>query len=144
MRLMGLDYGSKTVGVALTDELLMTAQPFETITRKSPNKLRQTLARIEEIVKEKEVSKIILGLPLSLDDSYGQRAKLTLEFKEKLQLRFPQMEIVMIDERFSTFASEEELDKMNVKKSEQKTYVDMLAACFILEEYMNKTNKSHN
>lgn len=147
MRLMGLDYGSKTIGVALSDELLMTVQPFETIWRDSETKLRKTLARIEEIVKEKDVQKIALGLPLLEDGSEGQRAKLTLEFKEKLVKRLPDIEVVLVDERYTTFASEEELEKMNVKKCEQKTYIDQLAACYILEEYMSKienTNKTKN
>ncbi len=147
MRLMGLDYGSKSVGVALSDELLMTAQPFETIWRDSETKLRKTLARIEEIVKEKNVEKIALGLPLMEDGSEGKRVKLTKDFKEKLENRLPNTEVVFVDERYTTLISEHELDEMNVKKSEQKTYIDQLAACYILEEYMNKikdTNKTKN
>lgn len=138
MRLMGLDYGSKTVGVALSDELLITVQPYETILRDSENKLRRTLARIEEIVKEKEVKTIALGLPLMIDGSVGERARLTLEFKEKLEKRLDGTEIVMVDERYTTDASSEELDFMGIPKEEQKTYVDQLAACLILEDYMNK------
>ena len=147
MRLMGLDYGSKTIGVALSDELLMTAQPFETIWRDSETKLRKTLARIEEIVKEKNVQTIALGLPLMEDGSEGERVKLTYQFKEKLENRLPGIEIVMVDERYTTAISKEELDIMNVKKSEQKTYIDQLAACYILEEYMSKlkdTDKTKN
>ena len=137
MRLMGLDYGSKTVGVALSDELLLTVQPFETICRDSEKKLRRTLARIEEIVKEKDVKKIALGLPLMPDGSVGERANLALEFKEKLSKRLQDIEIIMVDERYTTTSSAEELDEINVPKNEQKAYIDQLAACLILEEYMN-------
>ena len=84
MRIMGLDYGSKTVGVAISDPLLITAQGIEIIRRKDENKLRQTLARIEELIVEYEVSEIVLGLPKNMNDTIGDRAELSLEFKDKL------------------------------------------------------------
>ena len=85
MRIMGLDYGSKTVGVAISDPLLITAQGSEIIRRKEENKLRRTLARIEELIVEYEVSEIVLGLPKNMNDTIGDRAKLSLEFQEKLE-----------------------------------------------------------
>ena len=85
MRIMGLDYGSKTVGVAISDPLLITAQGIEIIRRKDENKLRQTLARIEELIVEYEVSEIVLGLPKNMNDTLGERAELSLEFKDKLE-----------------------------------------------------------
>lgn len=136
MRIMGLDYGAKTVGVALSDELLLTAQPTETIVRTSENKLRKTLARIEELVKENQVEKIVLGLPLMTDDSVGDRAKLCLEFAEKLKARCG-LEVIMVDERYTTTAAEEELEEMQIKRSEMKKYVDQLAACHILDDYLH-------
>lgn len=87
MRIMGLDFGSRTCGVALTDELLMTAQPKEIIRRERPSQLRKTLQRIEELIGENNVGMIVLGLPLNMDDSQGERATLTLEFQDKLQRR---------------------------------------------------------
>ena len=87
MRIMGLDYGSRTVGVAISDDLLMTAQPKETIVRTSENKLRKTYARIEELIKEYDVQKIIVGLPLMTDGSEGERAKLSRDFADTLNFQ---------------------------------------------------------
>ncbi|MCQ2529887.1 MAG: Holliday junction resolvase RuvX [Lachnospiraceae bacterium] len=139
MRIMGLDYGSKTVGVAMSDELLLTAQPTETIIRSGENKLRKTLARIEELIKENNVEKIVLGLPLMTDDSVGDRAQLCLDFAEKLKARTG-LEVIMVDERYTTTAAEEELEEMQIKRSEMKKYVDQLAACHILEDYLHNQN----
>ncbi len=141
MRIMGLDYGSKTVGVAMSDELLLTAQPTETIVRSGENKLRKTLARIEELIKENNVEKIVLGLPLMTDDSIGDRAQLCLDFAEKLKARTG-LEVVMVDERYTTTAAEEELEEMQIKRSEMKKYVDQLAACHILEDYLHSLNSN--
>ena len=87
MRIMGLDFGSRTVGVAISDSLLLTAQGVEIIRRKEENKLRQTLARIEELIVENEVEEIVLGLPKNMNDTEGVRVELTKEFKEKLEDR---------------------------------------------------------
>ncbi|MBP3199926.1 MAG: Holliday junction resolvase RuvX, partial [Butyrivibrio sp.] len=87
MRIMGLDYGSKTVGVAISDELLLTAQGKEIIRRKEENKLRRTLARIEELIQEYGVERIVLGLPLNMDQSPSERSELCLEFKDKIERR---------------------------------------------------------
>ena len=87
MRIMGLDFGSRTVGVAISDSLLLTAQGVEIIRRKEENKLRQTLARIEELIVENEVDEIVLGLPKNMNDTEGVRVELTKEFKEKLERR---------------------------------------------------------
>ena len=136
MRIMGLDYGSKTVGVALTDPLGITAQPLETITRESENKLRRTLARLEAIVSEYHVDSIVLGLPVNMDGSVGDRAVKSLEFKEKLEKRL-QIPVVMQDERLTTVEADAILDEMRVSRSERKQYIDKIAAAFILEDYMN-------
>ena len=136
MRIMGLDYGSKTVGVALTDDLLMTAQPVETITRDSEKKLRRTMARIEELVKEYEVGLIVVGLPLNMDDSIGERAEKSMEFAEMVGRRTG-LKVIMQDERLSTEAAKETLTEMGVRGRDLKTYVDKIAAAYILEEYLN-------
>ena len=132
---MGLDYGSKTVGVALSDPLGLTAQPFETITRDSENKLRRTLARLEVIVKEYQVGSIILGFPVHMDDSIGQRARKSLEFKTKLENRL-QIPVILQDERLTTAAADEVLRDMDVPVSERKQYIDKIAAALILSDYM--------
>ena len=136
MRIMGLDYGSKTVGVAISDDLLLTAQPIETITRESENKLRRTLARIEQLIAEYQVGLIVLGLPLNMDGSAGRRAELTLEFKDKLVKR-TNLEVVMQDERLSTITAKETLTEMGVKGRDLKTYVDKVAATYILQDYLD-------
>lgn len=142
MRIMGLDYGSRTVGVAVTDDLLLTAQPVETIKRDSENKLRRTLARIEEIIREKEVGEIVVGLPLNMDDTEGERALKTLAFAEKLKNRTG-LPVHMQDERLSTVAAEETLTEMGVKGRDMKQYVDKIAAAYILEDYLNGREKNN-
>lgn len=136
MKIMGLDYGAKTVGVAISDDLLLTAQPIETIKRDSENKLRKTLSRIETLVLENHVEKIVLGLPLLPDGEAGERAEKTQEFKTMLAKRTG-LEIILVDERFTTDASDAELEEMGVKKQDRKQFIDQLAACHILEEYLH-------
>ena len=133
---MGLDLGSKTVGVALSDPMMITAQPLETITRKEENKLRQTLARIEAIIEEYEVSKIVLGYPKNMNDSVGERALISEEFKDKLERRTG-LEVILWDERLTTVAADEVLAETGVKKADRKQYIDQVAATFILQEYID-------
>ena len=141
MRIMGLDYGSKTVGVALTDPLGLTAQPLETITRDSENKLRRTLARLEEIVKEYQVGSIILGFPVHMDESIGLRAQKSLEFKSKLEKRLG-LPVILQDERLTTVAADEILREMDVPASQRKQYIDKIAAACILEDYMTQQHEN--
>jgi len=136
VRIMGLDFGSRTCGVALTDELLLTAQPKEIIRRERPSQLRKTLQRIEELIGENNVGMIVLGLPLNMDDSQGERATLTLEFQDKLQRRTG-LPVVMSDERLTTVEADELMDEMGIRGADRKKYVDMLAAAVILRDYMN-------
>ena len=120
--------------------VLITAQPKETIVRTSENKLRKTYARIEELIKEYDVQKIIVGLPLMTDGSEGERAKLSRDFAERLKDRTG-LEVIMEDERYTTVISEEELEAMGVKRSQMKEVVDQLAACHILEDFLNNQMK---
>ena len=138
-RIMGLDYGSKTIGVAISDALGLTAQLLETIERSGENKLRRSLARIAEIVREKDIKKIVVGLPINMDGRSGERAALTLEFVEKLKLRVD-IPIVMQDERLTTVEADEILDESGVKKQDRKQFIDQIAAGIILKEYMEKEN----
>ncbi len=139
MRIMGLDFGSKTVGVAISDPLLLTAQGIETIERKEENKLRKTLARIEELIVAYEVEEIVLGLPLHMDDSVGVRAELSLEFKEKLERRTG-LPVVMWDERLTTVAAERVMIEAGIRREHRKEHVDRIAACFILQGYLDRRN----
>lgn len=136
MRIMGLDYGSKTVGVAISDELLLMAHPVETISRNSENKLRRTLARIETLVSEFHVETIVLGLPLLPEGEEGERAEKTREFKTMLEKRTG-LDVILVDERFTTDASNEELREMGVKPQDRKAVIDQLAAVHILDQYLN-------
>ncbi|MBQ8559247.1 MAG: Holliday junction resolvase RuvX [Tyzzerella sp.] len=136
MRIMGLDYGSKTVGVAISDPLCITAQGIETIQRKEENKLRKTLARIEELVKEYEVEKIVLGFPKNMNNTIGDRAEKSLELKEMLERRTG-LPVIMWDERLTTVEAERTLIESNVRRENRKKYVDKIAAVFILQGYLD-------
>jgi putative holliday junction resolvase len=135
-RIMGLDYGSKTVGVALSDPLLMMAHGVEIIRRNSENKLRQTYARIEELVKENDVNLIVLGLPKHMNDDIGDRALLSLEFKANLERRTG-LEVVMWDERMTTVSADRVMNELGIKGLDRKNYVDQIAAEFILQGYLD-------
>lgn len=136
MRVMGLDYGSKTVGVAISDPLGITAQGIETIERKEENKLRKTLARIEELVKEYEVEKIVLGFPKNMNNTIGERAEKSLEFQAMLERRIG-IPVIMWDERLTTVEAERTLMESNVRRENRKKYVDKIAAVFILQGYLD-------
>ncbi|MBQ9610463.1 MAG: Holliday junction resolvase RuvX [Lachnospiraceae bacterium] len=140
MRIIGLDYGSKTVGVAISDELLLTAQPLMTIERKSENKLRKTLAKIEELIEEYEVSFVVLGYPKNMDNTEGDRVEATNIFKEHIERRTG-LEVYLQDERMSTVESERILMEAGIRRENRKTYVDKMAAAVILQTYLD-TQKS--
>ena len=135
-RIMGLDFGSKTVGVAVSDGLGLTAQGVEIIRRTSENKLRQTLARIESLIGEYEVGKIVLGFPKNMNNTIGERAEKTLAFKEMLERRTG-LPIVMWDERLTTVAADRVLIEAGVRRENRKGYVDEIAAVFILQGYLD-------
>ncbi len=136
MRILGLDYGSVTVGVAVSDTLLLTAQPVEVIKRKSETKLRQTLARIEEIIEAYGVDKIVLGYPKNMNNTLGERVERTEEFKEKLEKRTG-LEVVLWDERLTTVSAAGVLKEGHVRRENRKRYVDKIAAAFILQSYLD-------
>ena len=140
MRVLGLDYGSKTVGVAVTDPLGLTAQPLETIVRKEENKLRRTLARLEALCREYEAERIVLGLPLNMNDTEGERAQKTRAFGEKLKLRTG-LPVVYEDERLTTAEAEEILREAKVPAGERKQYLDKMAASLILRSWLEKEER---
>lgn len=124
------------MGVAVSDALFITAQPVEVIKRKSETKLRQTLARLEEIIAEYEVDKIVLGYPKNMNNTLGERAERTEEFKEKLEKRTG-LEVVLWDERLTTISAMEVLKEGGVRRENRKAYVDKIAAVFILQGYLD-------
>ena len=136
MRTLGLDYGSKTVGVAVTDPLGLTAQGVGIIRRQKENHLRKTYQRIRELCEQYDVEKIVLGLPLNMDDTMGDRAEKTLEFKKELERRLS-VPVLLVDERLTTVEAIEIMDDAGIKVSEREKYVDMIAATIILQDYMN-------
>ena len=136
MRIMGLDYGTKTVGVAISDALGLTAQGIETIERKEENKLRRTCARIEELIREYGVERIVLGFPKHMNNDVGERAVKSLEFQAMLERRTG-LEVVMWDERLTTVAAEQVLIESRVRRENRKKYIDKIAAVFILQGYLD-------
>ena len=136
MRIMGLDYGSKTVGVAISDPLGYTAQGIEIIRREKETKLRQTLARIEALIKEYQVESIVLGFPKNMNNTIGDRAEKSLAFKEMLEKRTG-LPVVMWDERLTTVEANRTLMEGKVRREDRSKYVDMLAAVYILQGYLD-------
>ena len=136
MRILGLDYGSKTVGVAVSDPLGFTAQGVEIIRRKSENKMRQTLARIEELIAQYQVEEIVLGLPKNMNNTLGDRAEKSLELKETLERRTG-LPVVMWDERLTTVEADRTMMETGIRRENRKEYVDMIAAVFILQGYLD-------
>lgn len=135
MRILGLDYGSKTVGVAVSDPLLITAQGVEIIRRDSENKIRKTYARIEELCREYEVEKIVLGYPKNMNGTDGERAEKTLKFKEDIERRTG-LPVIMWDERLTTVSADKAMMESGIRREHRKEFVDEIAAMLILQNYL--------
>ena len=144
MRILGLDFGSKTVGVAVSDGLLLTAQGIETIERKDESKLRKTCARIEELIAEYEVTEIVLGLPKNMNNTEGERVEKTKAFGEMLERRTG-LPVHYWDERLTTVAAEQILMESGVRRENRKAVIDKVAAGLILQGYLDclKTKEDH-
>ena len=136
MRIIGLDYGSRTVGVAVSDPLLVTAQAVETITRNEENKLRKTLARIEELCREYEADRIVLGYPKNMNNTVGDRASKSEEFREML-VRRCNIPVILWDERLTTVEAQRVLMESGVRRENRKQVIDKIAAVFILQSYLD-------
>ena len=137
VRIIGLDFGSRTVGVAVSDPLGLTAQGLEIIRRTSENKLRRTLARIEEIAKEYQADTIVLGLPKNMNNTLGERAEKSLERRTGLP-------VIMWDERLTTVAANRTLIESGVRRENRKEYVDMIAAVYILQGYLDSLEREEH
>lgn len=136
MRIIGLDYGSRTVGVAVSDELGITAQGVETITREEENKLRKTLRRIEELAAQYKAEEIVLGLPKNMNNTSGERVEKCEEFKEMLERRTG-LPVRFWDERLTTVAAERILMESGVRRESRKEVIDKVAAVLILQGYLD-------
>ena len=135
MRIMGLDYGSKTVGVAVSDSLGLTAQALETITREDENKLRKTCARIEDLIREYEIETIVFGF-LKMNNTLGDRVEKTESCKAMLERRTG-LPVVLWDERLTTVQSERILQESGVRRENRKAVIDKVAAGLILQGYLD-------
>lgn len=140
MRILGLDYGTKTTGVAISDPMGWTAQGLEIIRRQEEEHLKATLKRIAELCEEYKVEKIVLGLPKNMNNTVGERGEKTLEFKAKLEARL-KIPVVTWDERLSTVAAESVLLEADVSRKKRKTVIDKLAATIILQNYLDAISK---
>lgn len=146
-RILALDFGSRTIGVAESDPLRIIATPLKTLRREREGKLRASLREIVAIVKSHNVGMVVLGYPLNMDDSRGERAIKTEKFKADLEYRFIRADmdipVILWDERLSTVEAQEVLDESAVSKRDQKEVIDSLAAVMILEDYL-KNGKKEN
>lgn len=131
-----MDFGSRTVGVAISDPLGITAQGIEIIRRERESMLRHTLSRLEELIVEYQVEEIVLGFPKNMNDTVGERAQKSLEFKDKLERRTG-LPVTIWDERLTTVAADRAMIEAGIRRENRKEYVDKLAAVFILQGYLD-------
>ncbi|MDD2481072.1 MAG: Holliday junction resolvase RuvX [Lutispora sp.] len=139
MRLMGLDVGDATIGVAVSDELGWIAHGVCTIRRKS---LNEDLKQLDEIIKEKNIDKIVIGLPKNMNNTIGERGNKSIEFEEIIKSAYPELETVLWDERLTTAAAQRTLLEANVSRKNRKKVIDKIAAIFILQSYMDAQKNS--
>lgn len=138
-RILGLDYGEKTIGVAVSDPLLITASGVETIHRKDEKSIKKSIARLSEIIKEYEISTIVLGFPKNMNNTLGDRCEKTLEFKSRLERNFKRVPVILWDERLSTVSANYSLVDLDFKK--RKEVIDKVVAVYILQGYLEQFNK---
>jgi len=136
LRILGLDFGSKTVGVSLSDPFGWTAQGVETIFRKQEENIKPTIARIKELCSENQVKTIVLGFPKNMNNTVGERCEKTLKFQKKLEAA-TQLKVELWDERLSTLAAENILLEADVSRQKRKTVIDKMAAVYILQGYLD-------
>jgi len=145
-RILGLDYGNRRIGVAVSDTLGLTAQALEIISRPNPIDHTSSLQRIQSIIKEYGIGAVVLGFPKNMDNSQGQQCEKVIAFMKQLQKKLPDLEIILQDERLSTLSAERVLDEIGISGKKRKQYVDKTAAVFILQNYLDKhyPNKPKN
>ena len=136
MRILGIDYGEARVGLAITDPLNITAQGLETIQRNGSDKV--ILRKLDEIFETYEVDTIVIGIPLNMNGTVSERAKVTENFIHKLKCKYNTLKIETIDERLTTVEAHKTMNFLNVNKTKKKNIVDTISAVYILETYLNK------
>ncbi len=140
MRILGIDYGEARVGIAITDELNITAQGLETIQRNGSDKV--ILRRLDEIFEKYEVGTIVVGMPLNMNGTISKRAEITEEFVHKLRCKYNKMKIETVDERLTTVEAHRTMNFLDVKKNKKRNIVDTISAVYILETYLNKSKNA--
>lgn len=139
-RILSIDYGAARTGIAITDELQITAQGVETIFSNGSDKV--ILRRVAELLEQYNIEKIVIGNPINMDGSESERSELTDKFVHKLKSRFNNIEIIKVDERLTTVEAHKTMNFLNVKNKEKRNIVDTIAATYILESYINRANKN--
>ena len=142
MRILGLDFGDKTIGVAVSDPLGWTAQGVEIIKRDNPQEFKKCMRRLAEIIEQYQVDTIVLGYPKNLDNSEGERCEKTKVFEAKIKGRYPQIPVVLWDERFSTIAAERALRMADLSHDKRKSVIDKMAAVHILQGYLDSKQEA--
>lgn len=140
MRKLGIDYGEARVGIAITDSLNITAQGLETIQRKDSDKV--VLKRLDEILEQYEIDTIVVGMPLHMNGTMSERAKITEQFIHKLKCKYNKIKIEIIDERLTTVEAHKTMNFLDIHKNKKKNIVDTISAVYILETYLNKLKNS--
>ena len=138
MRILGIDYGDARVGIAISDELNITAQGLETIHHNGNDKV--VLKRLEELTKMYEISTFVIGMPINMNGTLGERTEITKKFIHKLKCKFNDINIETIDERLTTVAAHKTMNDLDVSKKKKRGIVDTISAVYILEMYMNKSH----
>ncbi len=141
MRILGLDFGQKTIGVAISDPFGWTAQGIEIIHRDKEESINKSVERIGEIIKQYGVEKIVLGYPKNMNNTIGERCEKTEAFKKKLEKTFNNIEVILWDERLSTIGAERSLLEADLSRKKRKDVIDKMAAVFILQGYLDCNSK---
>ncbi len=139
MKVIGFDLGSKTLGVAISDTMGILANPVGTY-RFETNQLQEALECAKIVITEHQVKRVVLGLPKNMDGSIGAQAQYSLDFKKLLEEQL-NIEVVMIDERLTSRMANQVMIKADVSRQKRKTHVDKLAACIILQTYLDSYPK---
>ncbi|UUZ89389.1 Holliday junction resolvase RuvX [Paenibacillus sp. P25] len=137
MRLMGLDYGDKTIGVAVSDELGWTAQGLEVIRRTTEER---DVSRLRELAEQYGVTEIVVGLPKNMNNTIGPRGEICMAFAQSLQ-EILQMPVHLWDERLTTVSAQRTLLEADVSRKKRKQVIDKMAAALILQNYMDSKSK---
>jgi len=140
MRILGIDYGEARCGIAITDQLNITAQGLETIFCKGSDKV--ILKRLDELLEEYEIDTIVVGMPYNMNGTTSARTEITQKFIHKLKCKYNKLLIETVDERLTTVEAHKTMNFLEVNKHKKKNIVDTISAVYILEKYLNKNKNT--